>query len=111
MTRPLGVASPALPESAAGVAAPMPPAASVAEPDTCWRVQVAAPTELAKAMAMQRAARDLLLTPMTIVREAGLHKVRSEQCLPRAAAESLRARAVASGFDGVFLVRVTGAKP
>ena len=56
---------------------------------------------------MQSAAQSLLLVPMTIFTEAGRFKVRSTECLGRAAAESLRDRAVASGFTGVFLVRST----
>lgn len=100
-TRPLGTPvepPPNAPDSS-------PPAPSIAEPDTCWRLQVAAPAEREKAVAMQSAAKSLLLVPMVIVREAGRYKVRSEACLPRAAADALRDRAVASGFNGVFLVR------
>jgi len=37
--------------------------------------------------------------------EAGRYKVRSRDCLTRAAAEKLRARANDSGFQGAFLVR------
>jgi len=101
--RPLGTppsAAPVIPDSPAAGA----PSAA-AEPDTCWRLQVAAPAERAKAVTMQSAAKSLLLVPMVIVREAGRYKVRSEECLPRAAANALRDRAVASGFNGVFLVR------
>ena len=100
-TRPLG--TPAEPPPITPPTSPAQP--SVAEPDTCWRLQVAAPAERAKAVSMQSAASSLLLVPMVIVREAGRYKVRSEECLPRAAADALRDRAVASGFNGVFLVR------
>ncbi|MEO5987872.1 MAG: hypothetical protein ABIU54_06825 [Candidatus Eisenbacteria bacterium] len=99
-TRPLGVTP------APDPVTPPPPAAPIAaEPDTCWRIQVAAPLERAKAVSMQAAARSLLLVPMVIVQDAGRYKVRTEQCLPRGAADALRDRAVASGFSGVFLVR------
>lgn len=100
-TRPLGTPEPLPPVTSPSA----PVAASGAEPDTCWRLQVAAPAERAKAVAMQSAAKSLLLVPMVIVRDAGRYKVRSEECLPRAAADALRDRAVASGFNGVFLVR------
>lgn len=104
-TRPLGV--PVKPDS---IPPPPPPSAptAVAAPDTCWRIQVAAPVEREKAVDMQSAARSLLLVPMVIVRDAGRYKVRNEECLPRAGALALRDRALAAGFSGVFLVRELG---
>ena len=72
--------------------------------DSVWRVQVAAPAERDKAENMRDAARSLLLVPFVIEREGGLNKVRTEQRLPREAAERLRARAVGSGFVGAFLL-------
>lgn len=103
-SRPLG----AVPIADPVVLVPQPeralPAAS-AVADTCWRLQVAAPSERAKAVSMQQAAKSLLLVPMRIVPEAGRFKVRSEECLSRPAADALRERAIASGFTGVFLVR------
>lgn len=104
-TRPLGVPAAPLADSPPSAPPNAPSPSSVAEPDTCWRLQVAAPAERSKAVAMQSAAQSLLLVPMVIVRDAGRYKVRSTECLPRAAADALRDRAVASGFNGVFLVR------
>jgi hypothetical protein len=49
------------------------------------------------------ASQSQLLVPMEMVHERTHYKVRSKACMDRAAAESLRARAVASGFKGVFL--------
>ncbi len=112
-TRPLGaptVAPPVAPPVAAPVVAPVAPPAASAPPDTCWRVQVAAPADRAKGKSMRDAAESLLLVPMIVDREGGRFKVRSRDCLSRTAAESLRDRAVASGFKGVFLVKLPGGR-
>lgn len=84
--------------------APAPVAAS-AEADTCWRLQVGAPSVRAKGSRLREAAESQLMTRMVVELERGLYKVRSKDCMSRAAAESLKARALATGFTGVFLVR------
>lgn len=112
-TRPLGaptVAPPVAPPVAAPTVAPVAPPAASAPPDTCWRVQVAAPADRAKGKSLRDAAESLLLVPMIVDREGGRFKVRSRDCLSRTAAESLRDRAVASGFKGVFLVKLPGGR-
>ena len=114
-TEPLGVPAPlpaADPPAAAPVApaAPAPAGASPADGDTCWRVQVAAPTDREKGKTVRDAAESLLMVPMIVDREGGRFKVRSRDCLSRRAAESLRDRAAQSGFPGVFLVRLPGAR-
>jgi outer membrane biosynthesis protein TonB len=114
----LGEASaPATPPAPASAPATSPPPAPATPPtptaapssaraaaDTCWRVQIAAPLERDKGDAMREMAQSQLVTPMVIDVEAGRYKVRSRDCLPRAAASALRERALASGFKGVFLV-------
>jgi len=109
-SRPGGLQSEALPESpfapAARPPAAAPPESAAAAPDTCWRVQVAAPDTAEKAQALRAAAESLLLTPMVVEEEAGRWKVRTRDCLARAGAEALRKRALGSGFDGAFLVSV-----
>jgi hypothetical protein len=116
-TRALGQDAPALPPTPA---APAPPAAeppatpaqpaaepieSAAAADTCWRVQVGAPSVRAKAARLRAAAESQLLMRMVVEHERGLWKVRTQDCVNRTTAESLKARALASGFQGVFLVR------
>lgn len=86
-------AAPATPAPAAGAT----PAAS----DTCWRVQVAAPEESERAEQMRGAAESLLLVPMVVETEGGLHKVRTRDCMNGDAAARLRARA-APLFEGAF---------
>jgi hypothetical protein len=82
---------------------PAPPAApAAAAPDTCWRVQVAAPAEAARAAALRAAAESQLLVPFVVEREQGRWKVRSSGCLDGVRSESLRRRAALAGFDGVF---------
>ncbi len=71
-------------------------------PDSCWRVQVAAPPEAPRAHALREAAQSQLLVPMVIEREKGLYKVRTRDCLSAEAAESFRRRAKAAGFEGTF---------
>jgi len=74
----------------------------MARGDSCWRVQVAAPPERDRAERMVEAARSQLLLPFVIEQEGGLFKVRMRDCLPAAAANDLRRRAVESGFAGAF---------
>ena len=93
-------AAPVPDTSPVAVSAPPRPAG----PDTCWHVQVGAPTERARGRQLLAASQSQLLVPMEVVHDHARYKVRSKQCLSRTAAESLRHRAVASGFKGVFLV-------
>lgn len=83
-----------------------PPASATPKPSTptgpCWRVQLAAPTNAEEAEGRRKAAESLLLVPMVIETERGLHKVRTRDCYARDAADRLRERAVQSGFDGAF---------
>lgn len=81
------------------------PITESAASDTCWRLQVGAPAERARGNTLRAASQSLLVVPMTVAREGGRWKVRTRDCLSRTAAESLRDRAIASGFKGVFLVR------
>jgi len=107
-TTPLGEAGTAQPAAPPPpLPAPPPPATPSPRvaPDTCWRVQLGAPAERAKGTALRTASQSLLMVPMSVVHEGARWKVRTRDCLDRAAAESLRARALASGFRGVFLVR------
>lgn len=71
-------------------------------PDSCWRVQVAAPEEASRAGDLRRAAESLLLVPMVIEPEDGRYKVRTRDCLSAVTANRLRLRADASGFEGAF---------
>ncbi|MFN8587763.1 MAG: SPOR domain-containing protein [Candidatus Eisenbacteria bacterium] len=109
-TRPLGAdATPAAPTPPpATPAAPAPTFEETAAPaaaDTCWRVQVGASSQRAKASRLRSAAESQLLMRMVVERERNLWKVRTQDCVGRGTAESLKARAIASGFQGVFLVR------
>jgi hypothetical protein len=97
---------PALPLAPPPMTPHPPPAAT--PPDTCWRVQVGAPLDRTKGKQLRDASESLLIVPMIVDRESGHWKVRTRDCLPRETAENLRARAVASGFKGVFLVRTVG---
>jgi len=97
-----GEAGQALPESALVPSAP--PAATPARPDTCWRLQVGAPPEKAKAEALQGVASSQLLTPFVTELEKKRYKVRTRDCMDRSAAGALRARAERSGFKGAFVV-------
>jgi hypothetical protein len=87
--------------TAAGVAAA---AAAGAGPDTCWRLQVGAPTDRAKAEALVQLASSQLITPFVIEREGQRFKVRARDCMSRAAADALKTRAAQSGLKGAFLV-------
>jgi hypothetical protein len=84
------------------------PSASV-PPDSCWRVQFAAPLEKEEGDAMAEAARSQLMIPIVIDKEGGRYKVRSRDCATATVAEDLKRRAQASGFDGAF--RFKGKKP
>jgi len=102
-------AAPATPSSAAPVAAA---GTSAPASGPCWRVQVAAPATRAEAESRLEAAQSLLVVPMTIVPEKGLYKVRTSDCMTREVADSVKRRAVDSGFDGSFLVdTAAAAKP
>jgi hypothetical protein len=98
-----GAAAPAAPGAVTpAIPGGTPPAA--AAPDTCWTVQFAAPSRRAAAEARVKAIASLFGIGAAITTEAGLHKVRSADCLGRIAAERLRDRARLSGFDGAFTV-------
>lgn len=99
-TPPSGSSSP----SPTGGAAPSNPPSqpAPAKPDTCWRIQIGAPADRAKAQSLQRTASSLLLIPMVIEPEKKLFKVRTRDCWDRAASERVRERAIASGFTGAF---------
>ena len=79
-----------------------PTAPSGASPDTCWRVQIAAPAEQDKAESYRSAAESQLLLAMVIEVEKGLYKVRTKNCMDRSAADGLKRRAIDSGFAGAF---------
>ncbi|HEV2105778.1 MAG TPA: SPOR domain-containing protein, partial [Candidatus Eisenbacteria bacterium] len=106
-TQPLG-ARPghaiALPESLTAPPAAPPPAAAPAAPDTCFRVQIGAPSARARGKRLRDASESLLVAPMVVDHDRGRWKVRTRDCLSRAAAEALRARALASGFRGAFVL-------
>jgi hypothetical protein len=73
--------------------------------DSCWRLQIAAPPERARAEAMRDAAQSQLLLPMVIEKENNRFKVRTRDCLASSAtADSLKRRATASGFSGAFRI-------
>lgn len=84
---------------------PPPPASG-----ECWRVQVAAPATREEADSRMSAAQSLLLVPMVVEREKGLHKVRTRDCLSREAADGIRRRAIDSGFAGSFVVKGSAAR-
>jgi molybdopterin-guanine dinucleotide biosynthesis protein A/cell division septation protein DedD len=100
-----GAAGQALPESVLVPSAPPPPAAAGAKPDTCWRLQIGAPPEQAKAEALQGVASSQLLTAFVIELEKKRYKVRTRDCMERDAVVALRARAQRSGFQGTFVIK------
>jgi SPOR domain len=110
--RPSGTAStPPVTPPPAAAAAPAymtGPKVNAPPPDTCWRVQVGAPTEEEKAKAVRDAAISQLLIPMVIEPEKGLFKVRTRDCMSGATADALKKRAATSGFEGAF--RFIGAR-
>jgi hypothetical protein len=90
--------APGPPPAVAGRGAPV-------SPDTCWRVQIAAPADRAKAQRYLQAGQSQLLVPLVVQSERGLYKVRTRDCLDRQAADALRRRALDAGFAGVFRIR------
>jgi len=96
------VPPPSSPGATAGAAPGVAAGTTAVPPDSCWRVQVAAPPERDRAERMVEVARSQLLLPFVIEREGGLFKVRVRDCLLAAAANDLRRRAVESGFTGAF---------
>ncbi len=114
-TQPLGDRPGALVKAADSVATsgaggrwPAAPVTRPIPPDSCWRLQVAAPPEEEKARALRDAAQSQLLVPMTIEVQKGLHKVRTRDCLSAEAAEQLKRRALAAGFAGAFRFKGAG---
>ena len=89
--------------------APAPPPRTApstpAKPDTCWRLQLAAVPEAARAEGLKSGAQSQLDVPCVIEKEKSLYKVRTRDCQSAAAVERLRARAVAVGFSGAFRFR------
>jgi hypothetical protein len=85
-------------QSVAPPAAPPPPA----RPDSCWRVQVAAPSAKKQADLTRQAAESVLLVKIDVEKQKVRYKLRTHDCLSREAARELRKRAVASGFKGAF---------
>jgi hypothetical protein len=70
--------------------------------DSCWGIQIAAPTEADRAETLRSAAQSLLLVPMKVEASGGRHRVQTRDCVSGEVAEKLRARALDSGFDGTF---------
>jgi hypothetical protein len=98
------------PPTGSGAPASVAPAGSAgatagAPPDSCWRIQVAAPPEPDRARSLRDAAQSQLLVAMVIEVEKGLQKVRSRDCMGADAAERLKQRAIAAGFAGAFRFR------
>jgi hypothetical protein len=102
---------PASPEPAApGTSMPAPPdsaaaAAAAAMPDTCWAVQIASPSERQRAESLREAGESLLLVRMMIEPSRGRFGVRTSDCMTGATADSLRRRALATGFKDAFRVK------
>ena len=88
---------------------PAAPPAGLTPPDTCWRVQIGAPTERIRAERYLDAGQSQLLLPMVIEKEKGLYKVRTRDCMGGSAADALRRRAKEAGFGGAF--RFPGRRP
>ena len=108
-TQPLGEAPGTLAKALANTTPPPPPPPpsqppAQAEPDSCWRIQVGAPTEKKEADLKREAAESVLLEKFEIVHEKQRYKVRNHECLTRDAADRLRRRALQSGFSGAFPV-------
>jgi hypothetical protein len=113
-TEPLGehpggrvVTDAAAPVGAPGTATAQapPPAASPAHPapaGPCWRVQVAAVPEQARAKALRDAAQSQLMTDMVIELEKKLYKIRTKDCLSTEAADRIKQHAIDDGFSGAF---------
>ena len=108
------ISSPARTAPALRVPAAIPPLTSAplvrsSAPGDCWRLQVAAPVEQVMADSRREAAQSLLVVPMVIELERGLYKVRTHDCMSRAAADALKLRAADSGFEGAFVVNTAAA--
>ena len=114
LTEPLGehpgghvvtdTAAPVGPPGTATAQAP-PPAAAPANPapaGPCWRVQVAAVPEQARAKALREAAQSQLMTDMVVVLEKKLYKIRTKDCLSTEAADRIKQHAIDDGFSGAF---------
>jgi hypothetical protein len=71
-------------------------------PDSCWGIQVAAPTEADRAEAIRSAAQSLLLIPMKIDAAGGRFRVQTRDCMSAEVAEKLRRRAIDTGFADTF---------
>jgi SPOR domain len=84
-------------------------ASAPAAPDTCWRVQFAAPDSKSRGDAVRAAAESQLLVSVVVEVEKKLYKVRTRECLTRDVADRLAARAKSAGFAGAF--RFQGKKP
>ena len=100
-----GAAGQALPDSVLVPSTKPAPAPAPAHPDTCWRLQIGAPPEKAKAEALQSVASSQLLTAFVIEVEKKRYKVRTRDCMERGAVNALRARAQQAGFRGSFLIQ------
>lgn len=82
-----------------------------AVPDTCWRVQVAAPDDKDEAEAMRSAAESQLLVPMSSTFDGQRYKVQTADCLTATSSDAVRTRALSAGFDGAFRTRTVNAPP
>ena len=76
--------------------------ANPAPPDPCWRVQVAAVPEQARAKALRDAAQSQLMTDVVVEVEKKLYKIRTKGCLTAEAADRLKQHAIDDGFSGAF---------
>ena len=105
-TEPLGERRENFARSLSDTTPAAPPAAAPAQarPDSCWRLQVAAPPSKQEADLRRQAAESVLLVPFVVEHEKQRYKVRNRDCLTRDAADRLRRRAIQSGFSGSFPV-------
>jgi hypothetical protein len=79
-----------------------PPPANPAPAGPCWRVQVAAVPEQARAKALRDAAQSQLMLDMVIELEKKLYKIRTKDCMSTEAADRLKQHAIDDGFSGAF---------
>ena len=100
----------ASPPASSAPSQPHSPAASTApqRPDTCWRVQLAAVPEAARAERLKSGAESQLGVACVVQKEKSLYKVRTRDCGSAAGADQLRKRAVLAGFSGAFRFRDRG---
>ena len=70
----------------------------------CREVQILASSDASAAKEESRRASRALATTSRLVESRGLYRVRLGGCLSESAARDLRRRAIASGYDGAFLV-------